>query len=652
MNPTDDDAADPAPDHPPAAAGAAGFPDPSAPDHRIFQVLFEQTADAQLLLDARSNEFVACNQAAVRMLRYPGKDGMLPLHPALLSPPHQPDGQLSRDKADRMIALALAQGSHRFEWVHCSPHRAEFPVEVLLTPVRLDDRPFILVTWRDITERKEAETRLREQAAIIDQSPVAVIVADLSHRVTYCNRAALELYGRPREEVLGHTAEEVFGGETAQQIAAGRAATYATGHWSGRVSFVTSDGQLRVAEFHMGLLTDGEGRPQARLSLAVDITEKARLEEQFLRSQRMENLGQLAAGIAHDLNNILSPVLMAAPLLRLHTTRSEDRRILDAVEKSAERGGALVKQILAFARGAGSERLLLQPKHILREVGELMTDTFPKNIRLEIDIPSDLWTMHANPTQLHQIVLNLCINARDAMPAGGTLTLRARNDPAPPPGIVIEVGDTGVGIPSENRGRIFEPFFTTKGEHGGTGLGLATVRGIIAGHQGRIDLESSPGFGSTFRVWLPASGDEIATTGLRGSRRPFSIRGNGELILVVDDDPGISEIVAQILVKSGFRVLAAHDGAEMLDRHLGRLPEAALALLDIDLPGQDGLSFGRILQRIHPEQRVLFMTGYGGTPGGARLVPPPGCPVLKKPFTGDELLGAVQTALADPPFAL
>lgn len=615
-------------------------------------MLFEQTADAQLLLDARSNEFIACNEAAVRMLRYPGKDGVLPLHPARLSPQYQPDGQLSRDKADRMIALALAQGSHRFEWIHCSPHRDEFPVEVLLTPVRLDDRPFILVTWRDITERKQAETRLREQAAIIDQSPVAVIVTDLSHRVTYCNRAALELYGLPREALLGRTAEEIFGEETARQIVDGRAATLDTGRWSGRVSLTTPGGQARVVEFHMGLLSDDTGHPQARLSLAVDITEKARLEEQFLRAQRMEHLGQLAAGVAHDLNNILSPVLMAAPLLRHHATQPEDLRILDAVEKSAERGGALVKQILSFARGHGSERILLQPKHVLREVGELMTDTFPKSIRLEIDIPSDLWTVQANPTQLHQIVLNLCINARDAMPMGGTLTFRARNEPVPLPGIIIEVGDTGVGIPPENHSRIFEPFFTTKGESGGTGLGLATVRGIVTEHEGRIELESSPGFGSTFRVWLPASGDDLTIPGPPGSRRPFAKRGNGELILVVDDDPGVSEITTQILLKSGFRVLSAQDGADMLDRHLRRLPEVALVLLDIDLPGQDGLSFSRILKRIHPEQRVLFMTGYGAGSGGMRLTPPPGCPVLKKPFTGDELLGAVQGALTAPPFPL
>ncbi len=652
MNPADDPAAAAAPDRPRAAPGSNGHPDPAGPDHRIFQVLFERTADAQLLLDARSNEFIACNEAAVRMLRYPDKGGMLPLHPARLSPEHQPDGQLSRDKADRMIALALAQGSHRFEWIHCSPHRADFPVEVLLTPIHLDEGSFILVTWRDITERKEAETRLREQAAIIDQSPVAVIVADLSHRVTYCNRAALELYGLPRETLLGRTAEEIFGGETAQEIAAGRAATLKTGRWSGRVSLVTPGGQERVVEFHMGLLSDDAGRPQARLSLAVDITEKARLEEQFLRAQRLENLGQLAAGVAHDLNNILSPVLMAAPLLRAHATRPEDLRILDAVEKSAERGGALVKQILSFARGHGSERILLQPKHVLREVGELMADTFPKSIRLEIDIPSELWTVQANPTQLHQVVLNLCINARDAMPKGGTLSLRARNDAATPSGIVIEVGDTGVGIPPENHARIFEPFFTTKGEGGGTGLGLSTVRGLVTEHQGRIDLESSPGFGSTFRVWLPAAEDNLVAPGAPGSRRPFSIRGNGELVLVVDDDPGVSEIITQVLAKSGYRYLAARDGAELLDRHLARLPEVALVLLDIDLPGQDGLSFGRILQRIRPEQRVLFMTGYGGTPGGARLAPPPGCPLLKKPFTGDELLRAVQAALAAPPFVL
>lgn len=503
--------------------------------------------------------------------------------------------------------------------------------------------------------RRLAEQNLAASEALLRQlithAPAAIAMFDTEMRYLQASRRWLADYGLGGIEVLGRSHYEIFPEIPERWKEIHRRALAGQAQRCEEDSFVRSDGTVEWLQWEIQPWRRPDGGIGGLIFFTQVISERKRLQEQLLRAQRLENLGQLAAGVAHDLNNILSPVLMAAPLLRQHATRPEDLRILDAIEKSAERGGSLVRQILSFARGHGSERILLQPKHVLREVGELMADTFPKNIRLEVEIPADLWMVQANPTQLHQIVLNLCINARDAMPAGGTLTLRARNEPVPRPGIVLEVADTGVGIAPENQARIFEPFFTTKGESGGTGLGLATVRGIVTEHQGRIDLESSPGFGATFRIWLPAVVEESAARPAP-SRQPFSIRGNGELILVVDDESAIREIIEQVLLKAGFRVLTAGDGAEMLDRHLARLPEAALALLDVDLPGQDGLSFGRILQRIRPDHRVLFMTGYGGAPGGARLAPPPGCPVLKKPFTGDELLRAVECALAAPPFNL
>lgn len=748
---------------------------------RKFRRMFEGSADALLLLDLNSGRFTDCNQATVTMLGCARREEVINLLPAELSPPRQPDGQPSETKAPVMIALAMRQGSHRFEWTHRSAHRPDFPVEVLLTPIELEGPPTLLVTWRDITERKQAESRLQlvgsaleaaanaivitdragliewvnpaftrvtgytpgeavgrtpgdllrsgkhdaaffqnlwstilsggvwqgeivnrrkdgsvysehqtitpvrdaagaithfigikedvtarkqteaqllQQALIIDQSPVAVVVTDLAHRVVYCNRGALELYARTREDMIGHTAEEIFSGETARHLAAGRAATLATGRWSGRVPVETPTGQRRMADFHMVLVADREGRPQARLCLAVDITDKIGLEEQLMRAQRVETLGLLAAGISHDLNNLLAPVLMAAPLLRRHASHPEDIRILEAVEKSAERGGALVKQILAFARGDGSDKILLQPKHILREVGDLVSDTFPKSIRVEVDIPSELAAVEANPTQLHQVVLNLCVNARDAMPKGGTLVLRAgsrwragNGDGLPAgPCVLIEVTDTGIGMGPEMLARIWDPFFTTKTDGRGTGLGLATVRGIVRDHLGGVEVESAPGFGSTFRVWLPVAEGHTSDGASAGSRHPLADPGHGELVLVVDDDDSVGELVERTLGGAGYRTVSARD-AESLWRTI-RQSEFALVLMDLDLPGQDGLSLARILQRTRNAQRVLFITGLTDSDGFLPGHLPAGAPVLKKPFTAGQLLRAVQAALATTAFTL
>lgn len=553
------------------------------------------------------------------------------------------------DSGRRVITVATLRGRRRILESHVSPMRdAEGRILAALS------------LTHDITNRRKDEAKLRQQADIIERAPVAILMADLDHRVTYSNAGAAALCDLKPGEMLGRKIDEIFPSRAVERLAAGRQEVLRTGQWRGEVPLETREGRRLVAEFILSLVRDEGGQPTGYLKIATDITEKKHLEEQIHRAQRLENLGLLAAGIAHDLNNVLAPVLMAAPLLRTHATRPEDLRILDAVEKSAQRGGNLVQQILSFARGAEVEKKLLQPKHVLREIGDLITDTFPKTIRSEIEIPSDLWPLHANPTQLHQVVLNLCINARDAMPAGGTLTLRARNEffapaagSARPPGhhVVIEVADTGSGMAPAVLERIWEPFFTTKGEGRGTGLGLSTVRGIVADHFGHIDVESAPGFGSTFRVCLPAVVEE-GRTHVPGSVHPFVAAGHGECILVLDDDAAVRELVTQALAGAGYQPLPAVDGTDLLERHAPSIKEAALILLDVDLPDQSGTTLARILQRTRPELRVLFMTGYAD-PGELKShTLPEGTPLLKKPFTQEQLLRAVQEALMAPPSRL
>ncbi len=513
----------------------------------------------------------------------------------------------------------------------------------------------------DITERKAAEARLLEQAMVIDHAPIAIDITDLNHRVTYCNLGAVQLYGLAREELMGRSADELFTAETMTRLAAAREATLTHGRWAGEALLVTKAGHQIHTEFLMALIHDDTGRPTARLSIATDITKKKLIEEQFLRAQRLEGLGMLAAGIAHDLNNILTPILMAGPMLRVRATDPLDLRLIETLEHSAERGAGLVRQILSFAQGRAGEVRVVQVKHLLRDISTLIEDSFPKSIQLEQDIPGDLWSVSANPTQIHQVLLNLCVNARDAMPNGGTIRLALANrrlDVAqvaslpgalPGPFLCIEIGDNGTGIPPEVLARVWEPFFTTKGEGKGTGLGLSTVRGIVENHRGFITLQTTAGAGTTFQIYLPAiESDETSST----SAHPFLFRGNGELILIVDDEAGNRDVTHALLARQGYRVLVAGGGAEAVSIFIPRANEIRLLITDVHMPTIDGLALAQILGRIKPGLPVLAMSGQSSDPrdhpdNAGRFAGD----FLAKPFKPAALLVKVQDLLqrAAPP---
>ncbi len=509
---------------------------------------------------------------------------------------------------------------------------------------------------RDITARKQAEERVREQAEIIEQAPVAVLITDIAGRISYCNGSAVQLYGVSRQELLGRLPEELLTTETVEHLNAARTAAEATGRWTGELPVLTRGGRQFQAELHLSMIHDGTGRPRGRLSMAIDITEKQKIQEQFLRAQRLESLGMLAAGIAHDLNNILAPVLMGAPLLRLRATHASDLRVLDTIENSASRGAGLVRQILSFAHGAGGGKTLIQAKHLLRDISHFIEQTFPKNITLEIDVPNELWTVQGNPTQLHQVLLNLCVNARDAMPGGGTLRMAASNrhltassedslgqHTAAGAYLALEVADSGTGIPPAILEKIWDPFFTTKGEGKGTGLGLATVRGIVSSHGGFVQLETAPGRGTIFRIFLPAAEQPQANGNKAHSAAPFLARGQGELVLVVDDEASIRDLVTAVLSRYGYRVLVAANGTEAMALYGLRSDEIALVITDLSMPEMGGNELALALSRLKPDMKILFMTGVTGTTPADTL--PTGARSLTKPFPVDRLVRAVHEAL-------
>jgi nitrogen-specific signal transduction histidine kinase/ActR/RegA family two-component response regulator len=386
-----------------------------------------------------------------------------------------------------------------------------------------------------------------------------------------------------------------------------------------------------------------------------DLAAKRRLDEQFLRAQRLESIGMLASGIAHDLNNVLAPIILAAPVLREHATNPDDLRIITSLEKSAERGVDLVRQILTFAQGVGGGHQLLEIRHLLLETMSVITETFPKNIRIEEQLAEGLWPVMADPTQIHQVLLNLCVNARDAMPEGGVLRLRAENcqlderaakkinGASSGSWVVLHVEDTGTGIPPEVLSHIWEPFFTTKSADKGTGLGLSTVRGIVDHHHGFISLKTQGGRGTTFRVYLPAA-EVPAKVNNIDPVRPTNVRGNGELILIVDDEAQIRDITAAILSRNGYRVLLAGDGSEAVALFASRSAEISLVVTDMSMPNLDGGVLANIVQHLNPSVKILAMSGLSSS-GGESKMRQVTAAFLFKPFKVEALLQAVNKLL-------
>ena len=509
--------------------------------------------------------------------------------------------------------------------------------------------------FRDITERKLAEQRLREQAALLDAANDAIYVHDLDDTVLYWNRGAERLYGLTSAEAVGHQIDEVVQSDrTAVKTA--HDAVLEQNCWSGELQQTTRAGKPLTVFARWTLLRDEHGQPKKVLAINADISEKKQLEAKFLRAQRLESVGALASGIAHDLNNILAPVLMIAPLLRDAAPDDEARAMLDTIEKCAQRGADIIKQLLTFAHGgAPGARVPLPVGHFLRELDKIIRETFPRDIRPKVDMSKDLWHLLGDATQIHQALMNLCVNARDAMPEGGTLAMAAKNvavDQAfaamtpgakPGPYVCVSVADTGTGIAPENLDRIFDPFFTTKEIGQGTGLGLATVLGIVQGHGGFVQVDSRLGHGTTFELYFPASPQAQPAPGL--SREVARCRGQGELILVVDDEVGIRESLRRTLETHGYRVVMATQGAEGLAAFVRYRTEVRAVLTDMMMPVMHGPAMINGLRALDPHLVILGMSGLLERKDVKGFEQLDLSAFLAKPFSGSELLRVLRATL-------
>ena len=636
----------------------------------------------------------------------------------------------------------------------------------------------------DITARKKAERKLRNQALMLDQANDTIFIRDEEDRITYWNRGAQRLYGWSPEEALGQVTHILFRTQFPQPLDEIKAQLRAEGHWRGELVRTCRDGlqvtvycswtlqrddghqtssvietshditarkraedhlkssvlRLRLATEAMqagiweldvpsnvmvwdermceiygvpkdlpvpletwasavvpedlpateatlqgliaaksqdsadfriklpdgsqrhihaaaGVVLDAAGEVARVVGVNIDMTERKKLEQHFLRAQRMESLGTLAGGIAHDLNNILAPIVMSIDLLKATSENPESTSILETIEISARRGAEIVGQVLSFARGLESKRIEVHVEPLLGELEKIITNTFPKDIRLQSAISRHTWATSGDPTQVRQVLLNLCVNARDAMPNGGLLTVRAENrvidehyatmNPQARPGryVQISVTDTGFGIPPGILGKIFEPFFTTKELGQGTGLGLSTVMAILKSHEGFISVYSEPGKGTTFKVYFPAM-ETPGETNVKISEKASLPRANGETVLVVDDEASILAITTRTLQAFGCQVLTATDGAEAVAVYLEQKSKIAVVLTDMSMPVMDGPALIHALLRINPAVKIIAASGLDtngtvtdSTRAGVRHF-------LAKPYTAETLLKAVGQILS------
>jgi PAS domain S-box-containing protein len=505
--------------------------------------------------------------------------------------------------------------------------------------------------------RQSAEVQTREQAALLDKAQDAILVRDLEHRVTFWNRSAERIYGWTAAEITGRSMRKLLFLDPTPFDRA-METVLADGEWTGELEQTRKDGQKLSLECRYTLLRDETGRPKSVLAINTDITERKKLEQQFLRAQRMESIGTLAGGIAHDLNNLLAPITMGVELLRRFQINPRCLPVVDNIERSAKRGAELVKQVLSFARGVEGTRVALQVRHIVREIESIAENTFPKNILIEAVVPHDLRLIMADPTQLNQVVLNLCVNARDAMPDGGRLRIEAMNieideqyaimnhGVAPGHYVLIQVTDSGCGIPQVIIDRIFEPFFTTKELGKGTGLGLSTVMGIVRSHGGFVNVYSEVGKGSVFKVYLPALLESVEE-GRRESEAEKFPRGNGELIMVVDDEASVLDITKQTLQTFGYKVITAEDGAHAIGHYALQRDEIALVLTDMMMPVMDGPALIAALRRINPKVKLIAASGLAANGNAVRAANIGVKHFLAKPYSADDLLQMLREALSE-----
>nr|MDO8115351.1 MEDS domain-containing protein [Candidatus Sigynarchaeota archaeon] len=508
---------------------------------------------------------------------------------------------------------------------------------------------------RDVTELMQAEQRIRQQAELLDNAHESITVRDLTNRIIYWNKGSERLYGWRASEVIGKMANELlFKGDPAQPFVALKT-VIEKGAWNGEMRHADRSGKEIIVDSHWSLLLNNNGKPESILTINTDITGKKKLESQFLRVQRMESIGTLAGGIAHDLNNILTPILLSVELFKQKLLDEQSQQLVVLLEANVNRAADLVRQVLTFARGVEGEHKPIQLSRLITDIERTLKETFPKLVSIRTNIAPDLWGITGDATQVHQVLMNLCLNARDAMPYGGMLTISANNysidenyarmniEAKTGPHVIISVTDNGTGISPKVMEHLFEPFYTTKRQGEGTGLGLSTSLAIVNSHGGFIQVYTEFGKGTTFKVYLPA----ITSQETKDAEKVQLelLKGHGELVLFVDDEELIRKMAVTALEEYGFKTLGASDGSEAVALYAQRQREISLVILDMLMPIMDGPATIRALRKIDPKIKIIAISGLNKgnkSIDGSEIANT----FISKPYTTQKMLKTIQDVLA------
>ncbi len=620
-------------------------------EERFLNMLYS-AQDAILLIDRET--FVDCNQATAKMLGYPTREEFLMKHPSELSPPFQPDGKPSFEKANEMMNLAFQNGFHRFEWMHKKVDGEIFPVEVSLTPVVVHGKNVLHCLWRDLTDYKRIQNQVHQLSQAMEQSPSCAVITDKEGRIEYVNQRFVELTGYSREEVLGQNPRILKSGEHPSEFYKDLWDTILAGEdWQGQFCNRKKNGELYWEMAHIAPLRDEKGAITHFVAMKEDVTYRKQIEEQLRHSLRMEAVGRLAGGIAHDFNNMLT-VINGYSGYVLGKMKPEDpvydkiREIRDAGDCAA----TIVRQLLNLSRKEAAQPQLLRVSEATGRMKHILNRLLGDTIEMKLTHAEAAGFVKMDPGQLEQIFLNLIVNAREAMPEGGTLTVltdlvriedlheemiprRNRTGDF----VRITVADTGAGIDPALRARIFEPFFTTKKRGMNTGLGLSIVYGIIEQVGGGISMESQVGKGTTFRVYLPRAAAESVS---RDKTRLEDLPPGHAKLMLVEDEPQVREFALQVLRERGYDVRVARGGEEalaMFDEDPGRKYD--LLLTDLTMPKMNGKQLVTLIREKVPELKVIFMSGYSEQ----AVAGVEGSVFLQKPFSHRALVMKVWDVL-------
>jgi PAS domain S-box-containing protein len=620
------------------------------PDETIRQwaSLFDQVNDA-IIAKSMDGRITMWNPAAERMFGYSASE-IMGRSTSVLFPSDR-----IKEAEDAVARAGRGEKVQPLETVCLRKDGRPLDVSLAVTPLINKTGQIIGSSkiLRDVTEYNRIKHQIEEQKALLDKTQDAIIIFEPEGRILYWNKGAERIYGWLCVEAIGRFIGDFIHPDI-HKFRDINTLVMDTGEWTGELHHLNRERHELIIESRWWLVRDRDGRPKSILAINTDVTEKRRIEVQFMRAQRMESLGILAGGIAHDLNNILTPIMLSIDVLRSMSPNAHQSSILETIELSARRGSDIVQQVLSFARGMEGQRIVIQPKYLLKDIEHIVNDTFPKDIRLELALPHDTWSIVGDPTQVQQVLLNLCVNARDAMPNGGTLTIKTENCFADEhyvamnrqaklgSYVAISVTDVGVGIPADIIENIFEPFFTTKELGKGTGLGLSSVKAIVKNHGGFINVYSEIGRGSTFKVYLPAQTSAVETPEPSNTEDALP-RGAGEVILVVDDEESILTITSETLQAFGYNVVTANNGAEAVAVYAQQKDRISAILTDLSMPVMDGRATIYALLKINPKAKIIAMSGMDENESVAKASTAGIKHFISKPYTAMTLLKTLRT---------